>query len=185
MRSTVRLSAAAASLLAGYVLVIRGALTLDLRIGRRIRSLGPMRIHIAAQRETVFDVIADPYLNRTPQALAGKLRVLERGSDLVLAEHFTEVGAKLTATTVETVHFERPQRISFRLLRGPVPHVLESYELREEGQGTAFEYRGELGTDLWGLGKWWGNRVASAWEAAVEHSVQSIQSEAERRAHRE
>lgn len=182
MRLTLRIAAAGASLATGWALVVRGAVTLDFKVGRRIRPLGPHRIDIAAPPETVFDVIADPYLGRTPRGLASKLRVLERGSDLVLAEHFTKVTANLTATTVETVRFERPNRVSFRLLRGPVPHVLETYELRGEGDGTGFVYRGELGTDLWQLGQWWGDRVASAWEAAVEQSLQGIQSEAERRA---
>jgi hypothetical protein len=114
---------------------------------------------MAAPREIVFDVISGPYLAKTPRAL-DKLEVLERGSDLVLAAHFTDVGWGLTATTVETVRFERPERIAFRLVRGPVPHVLETFELRSVDGATDFEYRGELGTDLWALGQWWGARVA-------------------------
>jgi hypothetical protein len=43
-----------------YVLVVRGALTLDLGIGRRTRPLGPLTRTIAARPETVFDVIAGP-----------------------------------------------------------------------------------------------------------------------------
>jgi hypothetical protein len=50
---------------------------------------------MAAPRELVFDVIAEPYLGQTPRALAGKLRVLERGSDMVLAAHFTPLGGRL------------------------------------------------------------------------------------------
>ena len=167
---------------AGYFLVVRGLVSPDLGIGRRTRPLGPIRLDIAAPPETVFDVIAGPYLGKTPRAMADRLRVLERGSDLVLAAHFTEVAPGLTVTTVETVRFERPGRISFRLVRGPVPHVLETYELRGRDGSTAFEYRGELGTDLWALGQWWGDRVAPAWEGTVAHSLQEIKSEAERRA---
>jgi hypothetical protein len=165
-----------------YVQVVRGALTLDLHIGRRVRSLGPLRVRIRAPREVVFDVIAAPYLGKTPRALADKLEVLERGSDLVLAAHFTNVGRGLTTTTVETVRFARPERVAFRLVRGPVPHVLERYELRELDGETDFEYRGELGTDLWALGQWWGARVARAWEQAVATSVEAIRTESERRA---
>ena len=164
-----------------YVLVVRGALTLDLGIGRRVRPLGPIARTIAAPPETVFDVIAAPYLGRTPRAMQDKLQVWERGGDMALAAHFTSAG-RLTTTTVETVRFERPHRISFRLLRGPVPHVVETYELREAPEGTAFEYSGELGTDLWALGAWWGNRVAAPWERAVATSLDSIQAESERRA---
>ena len=73
-------------------------------------------------------------------------------------------------------------RISFRLVRGPVPHVAETFELRQAPEGTAFLYTGELGTDLWGLGRWWGDRVAAVWERTVAQSLDAIQTEAERRA---
>ncbi len=176
-----RLAIAAAVAGGGYVLTVRGALTLDLELGRHVRPLGPIRVPIAAPPETVFDVVAAPYLGKTPRALQSKLRVLERGSDMVLAAHYTSVG-RLTATTVETVRFERPTRIHFRLLRGPVPHVVERYELHPTGGTTELEYVGELGADLWRLGEWWADRVARPWEAAVAHSLEEIRSEAERRA---
>jgi hypothetical protein len=165
----------------GYVLVVRGALTLDVAVGRRVRPLGPIKRTVTAPPETVFDVIAAPYLGRTPRAMHDKLQVWERGSDMALAAHFTGVG-RLTTTTVETVCFERPHRVSFRLLRGPVPHVIETYELSATAGGTEFVYSGELGTDGWRLGQWWGDRVAARWERAVAASVDSIQAEAERRA---
>jgi hypothetical protein len=108
-----------------YRLLARGALTLDTGIGRRVRPLGPAAFTIAAPREVVFDVIAAPYLGRTPRALEHELEVWERGSDMVLAAHFTAVKCGVTAT-LETVRFTRPERIDFRLVRGPVPHVVES-----------------------------------------------------------
>ncbi len=74
-----------------------------------------------------FDLISAPYLGRT-----------------------TRVGPILT-TTVETVRFEPPRSVYFRLVRGPVPLVLERFELQEAGGGTMLEYTGRLGTDLWGL----------------------------------
>lgn len=164
-----------------WALTVRGSLTLDLGIGRRYRTLGPMTFRIAAPPEVVFDVVAEPYLGRTPRALRSKLEVLERGADIVLAAHFTPAYG-LTATTVETVRFERPQQVSFRLLRGPVPHVLETFELREAGDGTELRYSGELGTDLWTLGALWGAAVARTWEATVASSLDRIRAEAERRA---
>jgi hypothetical protein len=63
-----------------------------------------------------------------------------------------------------------------------VPHVVEEFALAEMDGGTRFEYRGELGTDLWALGRWWGDRVAAKWEAVVEDSLATIKAEAERRA---
>jgi hypothetical protein len=183
---TVSLRAAVAgSLLAGgAALVARAGLTLDLGIGRRLRPLGPIALEIAAPPDVVFDVIAAPYLGRTPRAMRGKLDVIERGADLVLAAHFTRVAPGLTVTTVETVRFERTHRVSFRLVKGPVPHVLEHYELRPSDSGTAFEYRGELGTDLWALGTAWGALVAPSWERTVATSLEGIRAEAERRARR-
>jgi hypothetical protein len=121
-------SIAAAAGAAAYRLVTSGALTLDLGVGRRLQPLGPLLRAIAAPREVVFDVIAAPYLERTPQALEEKLQVWERGSDMVLAAHHTRVKCGVT-TTLETVRFERPDRVDFRLVRGPVPHVVESFLL--------------------------------------------------------
>lgn len=175
-----RLIAALAAAATGYRLVVRGALTLDLGIGRRLRPLGPITRTIAAPQETVFDVVAGPYLGRTPRAMQGKLDVWERGSDMALAAHHTTTG-RVRTTTVETVRFDRPHRIAFRLLRGPVPHVAETYELRAVPEGTEFTYSGELGTDLWAVGEWWGGRVAPAWERAVAGSLDAIATEAERR----
>jgi Polyketide cyclase / dehydrase and lipid transport len=164
-----------------YRLVASGALTLDVGVGRQVRLLGPVSWDIAAPREIVFDVIAGPYLGRTPRALADELQVWERGSDMVLAAHFTQVRCGV-ATTVETVRFERPERVDFRVVRGPVPHVAESFVLDVDGEGTRFTWTGELGTDFWGLGASWGDRVARAWEKAVRSSLAAIVAEAERRA---
>ena len=163
-----------------YRLMIQGALTLDTGIGRRTRPLGPIHLDIAAPPETVFGIIAAPYLEKTPKAMEGKLRVLDRGSDLVLAEHFTGVCGGMTTTTVETVRFERPAFIHFRLLRGPVPHVVETFELQPSDTGTAFTYTGEMGADFWAFGTWWANKVAGPWDAAVETSLASVKAEAER-----
>lgn len=164
-----------------YGLVSRGALTLDVGLGRVSLPLGPLSRSIAAPPETVYDVIAEPYLKRTPRALQQKLQVWERGSDMVLAAHFTRVRG-FTATTLETVRFEPPTRIDFRLVRGPVPHVRESFLLRATPQGTELTWEGELGADFWALGRWWGRRVGATWQRAVEESFAAILTEAERRA---
>ena len=167
-----------------YRLLASGAVTIDVGVGRSVRSLGPRSWQIAAGREIVFDLIASPYLGRTPHALADKLRVWERGSDMVLAAHMTPVKCGLT-TTLETVRFERPERIDFRVVRGPVPHVVESFVLDVADEGTRLTWEGELGTDFWALGTWWGNRVARSWEQAVRSSLQAVVVEAERRAGRQ
>jgi hypothetical protein len=167
-----------------YRLLARGALTIDVGVGRRVRSLGPRSWQIAAAREIVFDVIAGPYLGRTPRALEDKLQVWERGSNMVLAAHFTPVKCGVT-TTVETVRFEHPERIDFRVVRGPVPHLVESFVFAVSEGGTRLIWEGELGTDFWALGTWWGNRVARSWERAVRSSLEGVVAEAERRAGRQ
>jgi hypothetical protein len=54
--------------------------------------------------------------------------------------------------TVETVRFERPDRIHFRLVRGLVPHVRESFILEPTRSGSTLTWEGELGTDFGPLG---------------------------------
>jgi hypothetical protein len=167
----------------GYYLLVTGKLTIDTGWGRRIRPLGPFSVQIAAPATTVFDVIAAPYLGRTPRAMAAHLRVIERGNGMVLAEHYTPVHrGRLTATTLETILFDRPHRVTFRLVRGPVPHVTEEFALTEHNMVTTLAYTGELGTDFGIAGQWWAGPVAAAWEGAVRASFASIRTEAERRA---
>jgi hypothetical protein len=168
----------------GYRRLVTGDLVMDLSIGRTIRPLGPIDSRIEAPRELVFDVIAAPYLASPPSSLAEKIQVLERSEGMVLAVHRTPVRGGLVATTVETVRFERPGAIYFRLLRGPVPHVIERFELTEDEDATLFHYEGELGVDLWALGRWWGDLVARRWDAAVRGSVAEITRVAETRAAR-
>jgi hypothetical protein len=173
----------AAAAVGAYLGLVTGAVPLDLGIGRRTRRLGPLTVDIDAPRELVFEVVSAPYAERAPKALREKVQVLERGSDLVLAAHRTPIRGRLDATTVETVHFTRPERVDFRLVRGPVPYVVEQFVLRESGSSsTTLDYEGDLGTDLWGIGRRWGDVVADRWERAVVTSLETIKSEAERRA---
>jgi hypothetical protein len=174
----VAVSAAAA----GYLGLVTGAVPVDLGVGRRSRPLGPQQIDIAAPREVVFDVIAQPYLGRPTHAMTEKVRVRERGTDLVLAAHRTPLRGRLVATTVETVKFHRPDRVTFRLVRGPVPHVTEEFVLDDKDGHTRLTYRGEMAADLWQLGQWWAGLVAPRWETTVAGSLEAVRLEAERRA---
>lgn len=165
-----------------YLGLVTGAVPVDVGLGRRVRSLHPLDILVQAPREVVFDVIAAPYAERAPRAMREKVQVLERGRDMVLAAHYTPIRGRLRAVTVETVRFERPHRFSFRLVRGPVPHVVETFELTEDdAESTRLRYSGELGTDLWLLGERWADQVAPLWESVVAASFETVRAEAERR----
>ncbi len=162
-------------------LLVRGSLTIDLGWGRRFRPLGPITIRVEAPRELVFEQISSPYLGRAPRSISEEIEVVERGAHMALAAHHTKV-RWFTTTTLETVRFTPPERVDFRLVRGPVPHVIERFLLREIDDGTELEYAGELGADLWGLGRLWGRRVARAWERAVQASLGQVKAGAEERA---
>jgi hypothetical protein len=172
----------AAAATGGYVGLVTGRLTLDLDIGRRTRPLGPLAVEIAAAREVAFEAAAAPYAERRSRAVQEKVRIIDRGEDMVLAAHYTPVGRRLTAVTVETVTLDPPNRIGFRLIRGPVPHVVETFDFAPTPGGTRLTYTGELGTDLGRVGELWGNLVARSWERTVRASLDTIKTEAERRA---
>jgi hypothetical protein len=173
--------AGSAAVVAGYLGLVTGAVPIDLGVGRRLRPLGPLGVDIDAPRDVVFDVLSEPYLARQTHAMAEKIRILDRGSDMVLAAHRTPVRGRLVATTVETVRFTRPDRVDFRLTRGPVPHVIEQFRLTGDASHTRLDYTGELGTDLWALGARWGVIVARSWQRAVETTFAAVKIEAERR----
>ena len=186
MRLTTLLATASAGLgcagTATYLGLVTGRLSLDLGIGRRTRPLGPITVDIAAPREVVYAAAVAPYAERRPRAMAEKVRILARSDQMVLAAHHTPVGKRLTAVTVETVTFDPPQRIGFRLVRGPVPEVTETFALQPTDTGTRLTYTGELSTDLGRLGELWGDLVTRTWIAAVEASLELIKAESERRA---
>lgn len=177
MSAIVALAATALATIAGLVALLSlGRLTLDVGWGRRLRALGPQVVRIGAPRELVFDLVAVPYLSlNPPRELRSKIQVLERSTGMVVAAHRTKVG-RITTITVESVSLSRPDQIAFRLLRGPVPLVTEQFVLREVagGRETELEYRGEMATDLWIIGQWWGDLVARYWERAVADALSSL-----------
>lgn len=178
--------ASTATALAGMFLVSRGRIHLGLGWGRSLHPLGPITVRINAARDLVFEQISGSYLGQRPAALRTKLKVLEKGSNLVVAEHRTKLSL-MDAVTVEAVQFDPPARIGFRLLQGPVPQVLEEFLLEEIGSETALSYRGELGAELWLFGRIYGGSVVRpAWERTVAASMEEIKKGAERRsaAHR-
>lgn len=89
-----------AAVAGGYLGLVTGAVPIDLGVGRRTRPLGPFGVDIEAPQDLVFDVLSEPYLGRQTRTVADKIRILERGSDMVLAAHRTALRGRLVATTV-------------------------------------------------------------------------------------
>jgi hypothetical protein len=165
-----------------YIGTVTGALVIDTRWARRLQPLGPLSMDIAGDRQKVYGLLTQPYLGRPTHALADKVQVIERGSDLVVAAHRTPIGGRLVAVTVEAVRFTPTGRIDFRLLRGPVPHVVETFTLTDIENGCRLDYTGELGTDFGPVGASWGRAVARKWRATVRASMLAVKAEAERHA---
>lgn len=158
--------------------LIAGSLALDLNVGRRRRELGPIELMIAASPERTFDVIAKPYVDDSSPS--SSVALLERGAGYALAAHLTPINRSLTAKTVELVQLDRPHRLTFRLIRGPVADGRETFDLREVDGQTELTYRGHLEADLWGLGSRWLDGVAGRWEAAVRSTLERVRRESER-----
>lgn len=185
MTAWVAAGALAALLIAGsatlFLLFAMGRLGLDLDWGRSLHELGPIAVEIDAPPELVFEILEAPYSGR---ARVEGIEVLERGEDLVVASHLTRVHF-YTARTVEVISFERPKRIGFRHLHGPVPHALEAFELDDEGGRTRLSYGGELGIDFFVLGRIAGRRwVVPQWERVVRAHLEEVRGSAEQRAER-
>jgi hypothetical protein len=167
---------------AAFFLASRGLMALDLGVGRSVHPLGPVTLRIRAPRDLVFEIVAAPYLGKMPGSMEGKIEILERHGDMVVALHRTPLPLR-DAITVESVAFERPERVTFRLLRGPVPHVSEEFLLEERDGETEFIYTGELGADLWALGRLYGGRIVKpVWEKVVRDSLAEVKAAAEERA---
>lgn len=163
----------------------KGWLTMDVGWGRSQHPLGPLVVGYAAPRELVFDHLAAPYLGRVPREQRGQVEVLDRGEDLVVAAHHTGL-RWFTSTTVEAVGFQRPHRITFRHLRGPVPQVWEEFVLAEAADGnTELTYRGELGLDWWLAGRL-AARLAAVplWHRTVSAHLEGVRPAVEERARR-
>jgi hypothetical protein len=166
-----------------FLLLAMGRLHLDLGWGRSLHELGPITVRIAAPRELVFEIIAAPYLGRTPGGSG--IEVVARSDALVVATHHTRVHF-YTARTVEVIDFEPPTRVGFRHLTGPVPEAVEEFTLEDTAEGTELRYRGELGIDFFLLGRIAGRHwVRPQWERAVREHLADLRQRAEQRATRQ
>ncbi len=105
---------------------------------RREFALPSLRLSISARRELVFQLISA--VGQGPDA--SHARVVERpSSDRAIVEFTTPVFGR-TVRTLEEVMFLPPDRITYRLLRGPLPGVHEEFRLEPADGGTVLYYSG-------------------------------------------
>ena len=170
------------ALVAGAFLALAmGRLHLDLGWGRSLHRLGPIRMRIEAPRELVYEILSAPYVGR---ARRKSIDVLVRGESLVVASHLTKVHF-YEARTVEAIDLERPARMRFRHLTGPVPYAIEEFRLEPEGEETELRYDGQLGIDFFVLGRIAARRwVVPQWHRAVTEHLDAVKVQAEQRAQR-
>lgn len=161
----------------GFLLLAMGRLNLDLGWGRSLHELGPIEFRIAAPRDLVFEILAEPYLGHTPRDSG--IEVLAKGEDIAVATHHTKVHFYYSRT-VEVIAFEPPSRVGFRHLAGPVPHAVEQFALEDVDGDTALRYSGEVGIDFFFLGRIAGRYwVRPQWEQTVRGHLDDVKQRAE------
>lgn len=136
--------------------------------------LSRQAITVAAPRELCFDVVAT----------AG--RKLEDVSETEKIVEFKSDYLGRAVTTIERVVLERPDRISYEWLEGPLPEVRESISFREQPDGaTELIYDGWFapgrGVVGWLVGRF---KIKRIFDQLVREHLDQARELAERRAAR-
>ena len=105
--------------------------------------LKPHRVHIAAPRGLVFQVLSSIGSGRIAGDDSETARVLSRDGNTIVAEFRTRAGP-FTYTTVEEVTLDPPGSIAFEHLSGPLHCARERFTLLEVDGGTDLLHTGDL-----------------------------------------
>ncbi|MDQ6883931.1 MAG: SRPBCC family protein [Candidatus Dormibacteraeota bacterium] len=141
-------------------------------------SLPSLALPIKAQPALVFQLIAA--VGQGPDA--AHARVIERPSANRAIVEFTTRVAGRTVKTLEEVGFHTPDRITYRLLKGPLPAVDEEFRMEPDGDNTILRYRATFVPHA----PWWRaafDRAIVPWiyRKAVTSSMHQIKQAAEER----
>jgi len=142
------------------------------------RPLPRLSVSIHARRELVFQLIAA--VGQGPDA--AHARVLERpAADRLIVEFTTRVLGR-TVKTLEEVGLHPPDRISYRLLRGPLPDVEEEFRLEPHEPGVVLSYSGTYQPNRGWLRALFDQMVVPPlYRRAVRQSMEQIKRAAEER----
>ncbi|MGI8659124.1 MAG: SRPBCC family protein [Candidatus Limnocylindria bacterium] len=103
----------------------------------------PVRAHIAAPRELVFEMAA-AVGGSLPDGPPHASELVSRNGD-VLIVRFSAPAPFRFFGFVEEVTLSPPTRIDYRVLKGPLDHVEESLEFHEDAGMTTVIYGGVVG----------------------------------------
>ncbi len=140
--------------------------------------LPSLSLPIRARLELVFQLIAA--VGQGPDARHA--RVQERPApDRLIVEFTTRVLGR-TVRTLEEVRLHPPDRITYRLLRGPLPEVEEEFRLEASDPGVILRYAGTYRPhDPWPRALFDRLVVPRIYRAAVCRSMEQIKRAAEER----
>lgn len=117
-------------------------------------KLPQLQVHIKADQRLVFQLLSAIGQGQMP-GTEGSSKVLEQKGDSLVAEFITPVKTLMGQKryrTVEEVTLYPSERITFRALEGPLPHMREEFRLEGEEGCTDLYYTGELGVGYWVFG---------------------------------
>ncbi len=101
-------------------------------------ALPALDLDIDARPDLVYQLVAA--VGQGPDA--AHARVIERPSpDCAIVEFRTKIMGR-EVRTLEEVRFIPPDRITYRLLRGPLPAVNEEFMIKPSDAGTRLQYSG-------------------------------------------
>lgn len=101
-------------------------------------AMPALELPINASPALVFQLIAA--VGQGPDA--AHARVLERPSPERAIVEFTTTVFGREVRTLEEVGFHAPERITYRLIKGPLPAVDEEFLVQPNGDGSLLRYRG-------------------------------------------
>lgn len=147
-------------------------------------KLSPQSLYIAAHRELVYQMVTAIGKGKLPgSSMSSKL--ISKNEDTIVAEFYTKVGL-VTVTTREEMKLEKPERIRYRWLKGPVKHVREEIVFNEtDNGGCELAHSGEFDLKIpllgWLVGRLYIKRQFE--KIVIDHMVE-IKEAAEARAAR-
>lgn len=143
--------------------------------GEMSEPIPPVHIEINAPRELVFEM-ASAVGGSLPDGPPHASELIRRDGN-VLVVRFSAPAPFRFFGFLEEVTLSAPSRIDYRVLEGPLDHVVEWLDFAEDGGTTTVTYAGEVGHRVPLVARfiavpayrWYMRRTLSALKRAAEH----------------